>query len=58
MISLVERPKGRRAAIGMMYEKTDISEQISRDIESFSYSDVAASKSDSVSITIRASEDK
>lgn len=58
MISLVERPKGRRAAIGMMYEKTNISEQISRDIESFSYSDVAASKSDSVSITIRASEDK
>lgn len=49
-----DRPKGRKAAILLKYEKTDISGQIAQDIESFSYSDAAASKSDSVDITINA----
>lgn len=49
-----ERPTGREAAILLKYEKTDISSQIAPDIESFSYSDAAASQSDSVDITINA----
>ena len=38
----------------MKYENKDISAEIAPDIESFRYTDAAASQSDSVSITVNA----
>ena len=54
MVLTAARPKGRQAAVLLTYEKTDISEEIAPDLESFKYTDVAESKSDSVSITVNA----
>ena len=54
MVLTAVRPKGRQAAVLLTYEKTDISEEIAPDLESFKYTDVAESKSDSVSITVNA----
>ena len=47
MVLTAARPKGRQAAVLLTYEKTDISEEIAPDLESFKYTDVAESKSDS-----------
>ena len=52
MLLTAARPKGRQAAILLKYENKDISEEIAPDVESFRYTDVAASQSDSVSITV------
>lgn len=54
MVLTAARPKGRQAAVLLTYEKTDISEEIASDLESFKYTDVAESQSDSVSITVNA----
>ena len=54
MVLTAARPKGRQAAVLLTYEKTDISEEIAPNLESFKYTDVAESKSDSVSITVNA----
>lgn len=54
MLLTAARPKGRQAAILLKYENKDISAEIAPDIESFRYTDVAASQSDSVSITVNA----
>lgn len=54
MVLTAARPKGRQAAVLLTYEKTDISEEIAPDLESFKYTDVAESQSDSVSITVNA----
>lgn len=58
MLLTAARPKGRQAAILLKYENKDISAEIAHDIESFRYTDVAASQSDSVSITVNAKADK
>ena len=58
MVLTVARPKGRQATILLKYEKTDVSAEIAPDIESFRYTDVAASQSDSVSITVNARAEK
>lgn len=50
MVLTAVRPKGREAAIRLEYEKTDITDRIENDVESFHYTDVAASQSDSMSI--------
>ena len=44
MVLTAARPKGRQAAVLLTYEKTDISEEIAPDLESFKYTDVAESK--------------
>lgn len=54
MVLTAARPKGRQAAVLLTYEKTDVSEEIAPDLESFKYTDVAESQSDSVSITVNA----
>ena len=41
MVLTAARPKGRQAAVLLTYEKTDISEEIAPDLESFKYTDVA-----------------
>ena len=58
MLLTAARPKGRQAAILLKYENEDISEEIAPDVESFRYTDVAASQSDSVSITVNARAEK
>lgn len=58
MVLTVARPKGRQATILLKYENKDISAEIAPDIESFRYTDAAASQSDSVSITVNARADK
>lgn len=58
MVLAIARPKGRQATILMKYENKDISAEIAPDIESFRYTDAAASQSDSVSITVNAKADK
>lgn len=58
MVLTAARPKGREAAIQLTYGKTDITARIENDVESFRYTDVAASQSDTMSITINAREDK
>ena len=58
MVLTAVRPKGREAAIRLKYEKTDITARIENDVESFHYTDVAASQSDSMSITINARNSK
>ena len=58
MVLTAVRPKGREAEIRLKYEKTDITARIENDVESFHYTDVAASKSDSMSITINARDRK
>ena len=58
MVLTVARPKGRQAMILLKYENRDVSAEIAPDIESFRYTDVAASQSDSVSITVNARADK
>ena len=58
MVLTAARPKGRQAAVLLTYEKTDISEEIAPDLESFKYTDVAESQSDSVSITVNAKASK
>ena len=45
MVLTAARPKGRQAAVLLTYEKTDISEEIAPDLESFKYTDVAESQS-------------
>ena len=54
MVLTAARPKGRQATVLLTYEKTDISAEIAPDLESFKYTDVAESQSDSVSITVNA----
>ena len=54
MVLTAVRPKGREAAILLKYDKTDITARIENDVESFHYTDVAASQSDSMSIAINA----
>lgn len=58
MMLAIARPKGRQATILLKYENKDISAEIAPDIESFRYTDAAASQSDSVSITVNAKADK
>ena len=58
MVLTAARPKGREAAIQLTYGKADITARIENDVESFRYTDVAASQSDTMSITINAREDK
>lgn len=58
MVLTAARPKGREATIQLTYGKSDITARIEKDVESFSYKDVAASQSDSMSITINAREEK
>lgn len=58
MVLTAARPKGREAAIQLTYGKTDITARIENNVESFRYTDVAASQSDTMSITINAREDK
>lgn len=50
--------KARRAGVRLIYGNTDITEDISDILESFSYKDCAEGESDSVSITIDATEEK
>lgn len=54
MVLTAVRPKGREAAILLKYDKTDITARIENDVESFHYTDAAASQSDSMSIAINA----
>lgn len=58
MMLAIARPKGRQATILLKYENKDVSAEIAPDIESFRYTDAAASQSDSVSITVNAKADK
>ncbi len=58
VIVTASRPRGRKASILLKYEKSDISSEIAPDLESFKYTDVASSESDSVSITVNARENK
>ena len=58
MLLTAARPKGRQATILLKYQNKDISEEIAPDVESFRYTDVAASQSDSVSITVNARAEK
>lgn len=58
MVLTAARPKGREAAIQLTYGKTDITARIENDVESFHYTDVAASQSDTMSITINARNSK
>lgn len=58
MLWTMPRPKGREATILLKYGKTDISAEIAKDVESFRYTDVAASQSDSMSVTVNAREEK
>lgn len=51
MVLTAARPKGREAAIQLTYGKTDITARIENDVESFHYTDVAASQSDTMSIS-------
>ena len=58
MLLTAARPKGRQATILLKYQNKDISEEIAPDVESFRYTDVAASQPDRVSTPLTARAEK
>lgn len=55
---MADKVYGRSASVIVVYNNTDITANISGDIESFDYSDAAESQSDSISLTLDAQESK
>lgn len=50
--------KARRAAVEISYERINITDDIARDIKTFSYTDIASGKSDAISIVVQDEERK